>query len=275
MTSDDIKGLADAIKIATEKGFWEQASFIAVVISAATSAIALWFIRAQMKGGNDQLEVLTKQVNAMQAANATGTDELKIFGQQLQEMQATNLAVHQQMAVAEDRAAKELAINLMLTWEQRLQFQTQQVARLVEKLDHDQCKKLENGQAFHIKEEWSDLAELCMLEELLPLKKTEKGVLITGKALIHLRFTTVSYLNLIESVLTAWHQNVIDRDVIEDQFAFLRHDGENVLETFRTVSGIDYYPSITKFLKRLKEREDGSLPQPKDKSPLQNALSRP
>ncbi len=62
MTLDEINGLASAIKIATEKGFWEQASFIAVIISAAISAVALWFIRAQMKGGNDQLEVLTEQV---------------------------------------------------------------------------------------------------------------------------------------------------------------------------------------------------------------------
>ena len=253
MTPDEIKGLADAIKLATEKGMLEQASFIAVVISAAISAIALWFIRAQMKGGNDQLKILTDQVAAMQEANR---------------------ALHQQMAVAEDRAAKELAISLMLTWEQRLQFQTMQVARLVQKLDHDQCKKLDGGQEFYIKDEWRDLAELCIPEDFLPLKLTDKGILIAGKTLIYLRFATVSYLNLIEAILTSWHQNIIDRDVIEDQFAFLRNDGENVLETFRTISGIDYYPSISEFLRRLKKIEDSSLPRPKDETPLQSALRR-
>jgi hypothetical protein len=160
MTPDEIKGLADAIKLATEKGMLEQASFIAVVISAAISAIALWFIRAQMKGGNDQLKILTDQVAAMQEANR---------------------ALHQQMEVAEDRAAKELAINLMLTWEQRLQFQTMQVARLVQKLDHDQCKKLDGGQEFYIKDEWRDLAELCIPEDFLPLKLTDKGFSLQEK----------------------------------------------------------------------------------------------
>jgi hypothetical protein len=293
MTPDDINGLANAIKIATGKGFWEQASFIAVVISAAISAIALWFIRAQMKGGNDQvaaltqqvgamqaanvtsaeqLKVLTEQVTAMHAANVTGIEELKILEQQLAAMQATNVASYHQMRVAEDRAAKELAINLMLTWEQRLQFQTQTVARLVEKLDRDQCNKIEIGQEFFITEELKNLAELCMPEELLPLKQSEKGVLIAGKALIYLRFTTVSYLNLVESILTAWHQNIIDRAVMEDQFAFLRHDGENILEHFRIISGVDYYPSTSKFLNRLKEIEESRLPVAKEKSPLQAAL---
>jgi hypothetical protein len=294
MTPDDIKALADALKIASEKGFWEQASFIGVVVSAITSAIALLFIFFQMKGGNDQLRVLNQQVGAMQAANATsveqlqaltdqlaamqaanvtGTEELKILRQQLESMQKTNVQTYEQMQVAEDRAAKELAINLMLTWEQRLQFQTQQVARLVEKLDREQCVRLENGQEFYIREDLKDIAELCMPSDLLPLQQDAKGILISGKALIHLRFTTVSYLNLIESILTAWHQNVIDRAVIEDQFAFLRHDGEDVLETFREASGKDYYPSISRFLERLKQLEEERLPRAKDKTPLQAALA--
>jgi hypothetical protein len=112
-----------------------------------------------------------------------------------------------------------------------------------------------------------------MPEELLPLKQSERGILIAGKALIHLRFTTVSYLNLIESILTAWHQNIIDRAVIEDQFAFLRHDGEDVLENFRKVSGSDHYPSIARFLERLEDKfQKERVAKAKDQSPLQAAL---
>jgi hypothetical protein len=227
----------------------ESANFIAVMISAAVSCIALWFIRAQMKFSNQQLTVLSTQLGAMHEANR---------------------ALHQQMAADHDRKAKELAVNLLITWEQSLHFNTRQVSRLVHRFTEDQCRKLHNIQEFYIDNYLEELATLCFSGDLLPLTKNDKGICISGKLLMHLRFATVSYLNLIESILTAWHQDIVDRTVIEDQFAFLCDSGENALETFRKITG-DYYPSTTTFLLRLKEIQQQRVPPPRATTPLDTA----
>src|SRR5271156_2517957 len=214
------------------KDILENAHFIAIMISAAVSCVALWFIRAQMKSGNDQLGILSNQLRAMHDANQV---------------------LHQQMTADHDRAAKELAINLMLTWEKRLQFDTRQVSRLVHRLNEEQCQKLDNLQEFHVSGDLEELVSMCFPPDLQPLIKDVKGILIAGRQLRYLRYTAVAYLNLIESILSAWHQNIVDRKVIEDQFMFLYLEGENALETFRQIGGEDYYPSTMTFLLRLKQ----------------------
>lgn len=271
MTQAEIDGLAAAIRLATEKNLLEYGSFIAIIVSAVISTVALWFIFRQMLSGNEQLRALRDQLGVMQQANLTEAQELKVFGDQLAEMKDSNEALRQQMAADHDRSARALAITLMLHWQERVQFNTRQVASLVNKFDKPQCQALEHLQEFYVKPEDAPLLALCIPEDFPSLKTDDpKGILLSRSAVMKLRFTATSYLNLVESILTAWHQNIVDRDVIEDQFAFLDEDGENALEEYRKIGGIDFFPSTTLFLDRLRENKRHGLPK-QPPSPLNRA----
>ena len=54
-----------------------------------------------------------------------------------------------------------------------------------------------------------------------------------------LRMIAVRYLNLLETVATAWRHNVADRDIIEEEFRKIVVPKTNVfiLENYRKVSG--------------------------------------
>ena len=73
----------------------------------------------------------------------------------------------------------------------------------------------------------------------------------------------MEYLNTLESILAAWNSGIARRDIIEEQFQFLRTAGVD-LPKFRRAhydlrAKTDAFPSITNFL---------SAMQPKISKPL-------
>lgn len=70
-----------------------------------------------------------------------------------------------------------------------------------------------------------------------------------------LRWTIISYLNLLESILVAWHHEIVDKGIIEKQFAYIfsPENGYDGLENFRKAAGgAKSYPVIYKFIEHLK-----------------------
>lgn len=69
---------------------------------------------------------------------------------------------------------------------------------------------------------------------------------------------------MLESVMTAWNLNIVDRQEIEDQFQYLYNPerGWDVLESFREAAGgRNAYPNIEKFIQELKDRRSKERPE--------------
>jgi hypothetical protein len=238
----DKETLIWAIREATEKHGIELVSFWATSIAAPVSAVALFVIFRQMRAGDKQLELLG--------------DQLELLRKQID-------ATIKPAVTAHNQHLQEFAVKMMWEWETRVQFQTRQVSKLIHELEYEQCKRLDNLHDFDIDKEHGELVKLCFPEGYKLKTDAQGRIAISGDALNRLRFATISYLNILETILTAWDKNLADRDIIEEQFAFLIEDGENALETYRKVPGIkESFPSIAKFVARLKEKKKVTAPLP-------------
>lgn len=70
-----------------------------------------------------------------------------------------------------------------------------------------------------------------------------------------MRWEIVTYLNSLESILSAWRHNTADKEMIEEQFRYMvsPKDGHYILEKFREAAGGAHtYPSIDQFVSHLK-----------------------
>ncbi len=234
----DSETLIAAIHAASEKHGVEYVSLWATSISALVSAAALLVIFRQMRAGDKQLDLLASQIQAMVKPAAT--------------------ALEQQ--------TREFAVRMMWEWVTRVQFESRQVALLVHKLDFEQCKSLDALHDFTIGKEHQGRVQQCFPPGYL-LKTDDQGrIIISGDALNRLRFATIGYLNIIETILIAWDRNLADRRIIEEQFSFLIADGANALETYRGVPSVKgSYPSIERFVHALRQKSLPSPPSPSTK----------
>jgi hypothetical protein len=72
----------------------------------------------------------------------------------------------------------------------------------------------------------------------------------------------VSYLNSLEFTLVAWQYSVIDKEIIESQFAYLFRpsDGHEVLKYFRKAAGGgSAFPAIEIFTAHLSQKQRNLL----------------
>ncbi len=70
------------------------------------------------------------------------------------------------------------------------------------------------------------------------------------------RWEVVCYLNMLESILSAWHHGIADKKIIEEEFKYLidPKDNHGLLPKFRKVAG-DSYPAITAFANHLQKEK--------------------
>lgn len=74
---------------------------------------------------------------------------------------------------------------------------------------------------------------------------------------IWLRSMVIKYLNILEVIMYAWKANLVNKDVIEQEFSYLvksERDGSVVLKNFRDMLGQETMPGIYSFCEELSER---------------------
>lgn len=77
-----------------------------------------------------------------------------------------------------------------------------------------------------------------------------------------LRWEIVNYLNHLETILSAWHHNVADKKMIEEQLTYLVYlkDNHYLLESFRRAAGdAESYPCIKAFITHLTDEKAKSF----------------
>lgn len=150
---------------------------------------------------------------------------------------------------------REKAIELLLYWSNNLDKKLSLVRKYVEQLDKKQTEKLFNQEEI-VFDEKNRL--LCtQIKELLGIDNTGDSLRLTSAECAELRWTVFSYLNMLETILTAWRHRVADTDIIEEEFSYLVGVNRNkkILDEFiQAASGRCTYTSIEKFCNHLKEK---------------------
>jgi hypothetical protein len=154
-----------------------------------------------------------------------------------------------------ERSRRTEAINLLLFWSTSLNHKSSLARKYVEKLSKEQIKSLCEQEEVIFEEKDKGLCN--QIKELLNIGDNHDNCKLTRSESAELRFLNISYLNTLESILTAWRHMVVDTEIIEEQFSYLINfkKGYEILKDFRQEEGgRDTYPSIEKFCEHLESK---------------------
>lgn len=165
-----------------------------------------------------------------------------------------------QIKLDHERSRREAAINLMKYWNELAHdlLPSMHIRRMIEELDINQCEKLFLGKPVSINK-----CNISLIESFfssIPLVhnkelKIEDGSIHLDELQTHQVCTHFSlYMNVLEIVATAWRHNIVDREIIEDEFRkiFFKNQCDFRYACFIKASGI--YPSIHEFIDHAKNK---------------------
>ena len=179
--------------------------------------------------------------------------------------------MNEEMVNAHELARRQRANDLMMEWSKGISKHGSITRQFIEKLDKNQCNALANQEPFTISVALESFFSKCLVQatqaEDKDIIKNASGVIEVTKAQASiLRSGMVGYLNLLESILSARHYGIADRDMIKEQFAYLydEKEGHFMLNGYRQALGVKKLPSIHAFYLELKEDAEakgGGKPQ--------------
>ena len=154
---------------------------------------------------------------------------------------------------------RKKAIELIQFWSTNLSTKQSAARMLVEKLNFEQSKSLFNKEPFTIDVKHKDYLAMCLRasSNINSLIKNDR-IHLSIKEVIQIKEGVVDFLNLLESILSAWRHNVADRDIIKEEFHFLvlPEEGHYVLENFRKAAGVRATsPAIDEFFEHVKNEK--------------------
>ena len=172
-------------------------------------------------------------------------------------------STHRQNKNLHEEQRRQRTVDMMMTWSASLKRATSTAEKIVERFDKDQCRALYLEKPFKVDYETKQmLCSICGIvgteECQLCKNKTDDQYEVAGKQLLELRWHIISYLNTLETVLVAWQQGTVDREIVEHEFSYLYDDqkGWDVLSHFRTAAGgNNSYPVISEFCETLKNNQ--------------------
>jgi hypothetical protein len=167
------------------------------------------------------------------------------------------------------RLKEEFAVRLLNRWRDEQRPETVSVCWLVRKFSPEQCLILNDPQLRPIclkaTEEMKLHTQLAFSQKsgdfrVDTLVKDGK-IHIEEAYVFHLRFSVISWLDLLESVLTAWRLKVADQVIIKEAFYWMKSDAAN-LKNYRDAKnkreGFECFPSIAEFVSALEMEATGN-----------------
>lgn len=188
--------------------------------------------------------------------------------------------LYRQIKSEHEKGRREKAVELLLSWTLNVKPEANSAMKIVERFNKEQCVALQKEEQFSV-----DCILYSEIEAIVPSKmKTDleekdlksrcencngdkkaqcvHDIELTLKQVKKIRYLIISYLNLLESVLVAWQYAIADKEIIEQQFAFLVRpkESKNCLEDFRVACGSENsYPAIETFCRTLEEKRRNKL----------------
>jgi hypothetical protein len=188
------------------------------------------------------------------------TEQLRTSNEQLR-------TSHKELHDDHERSRRQLAVKLLQDWTTGLQFGMVTVLYLAMELSQDQCNAVAGLQPLSLDDntkyrdllkrvidlKWPRSAENEKEKEKITVDKGK--ITVDGECVVFIRTSIINYLNLLESILTAWRSNVASETILEEQFRCLLR--VNDLARFRTSMeninlGTNTYPSIAEFMQKLR-----------------------
>jgi hypothetical protein len=154
-----------------------------------------------------------------------------------------------------ERSRREKAVDLMLGWSRQLDRKSSITRKFAELLSEENLRCIFNQESFSLPgmpEKNEKLLAACLgLEDEKAKLQTVNGQIVVSESQSGMiRWQLISYLNSLESVISAWACNVADREIIQNEFEYLfSSDGSGqALAKFRVIAGGSAsYPYIELF----------------------------
>ncbi|MBN4063495.1 hypothetical protein JYT79_01805 [Cardiobacterium sp. AH-315-I02] len=153
-----------------------------------------------------------------------------------------------------ERSRRETAINLLVEWSTNLNRRGSIARKFAETLDFNQSKELFNENAIKIDIKNKHLILGCLpdtTDEKIKSWDDNKTIDLSENESAEIRWIIVSYLNTLETIMTAWRHNLADKQIISEQFSYLvsAKDGHAILKNFREAAGgRSSFPGIADFV---------------------------
>lgn len=172
-----------------------------------------------------------------------------------------------------ERSRREKAVDLLFLWTKNLDEYSSRARKFAENLSEENLKSIYSGEGFSFPKKYKEQYESCFSEgsqkgkerdEKTPTKTVEeKDVIdVDAKNSAYIRWRLIKYLNLLESILSAWAYKIADEDLIENQFSYLfeTEGSSKALKKFREIAGgVNSYPSIELFEREMQKRKEEKL----------------
>lgn len=193
--------------------------------------------------------------------------------------------LYKQITGEHEKARREKTLDMLMGWTTNLTPETNLAIKVVEKFDKDQCTQLYKMQTFDIdKQTFKEIKAIysnkrqndkcsyykkgkCSKYKKKHDKCTGEMISLEQYYLKKLRFSIIQYLNMLETILVGWQNNIVDREIIESQFSYLYDpaNNKNCLYDFRAAAGLESsYPCIDSFCIKL-EKNRKKVIKKKDK----------
>jgi len=206
--------------------------------TSSVSALGLFFVGWEAHQSSKQIALSVKQIDATY-------DQIKVDKQNTRDL----------IRIDNDRSRREKAVELMKYYTERFEvFGTSYLIRgMVSQLSRPECEKLIRGQSLVVSEQFAEIVDRFMLSQFGAAEligKTDTKLQLTERQVTAISRATIYYLNILETIASAWRHHIADRDILADEFrtVFVRNN-EFPLEEFRKVTGI--FPSIKEFATHL------------------------
>jgi hypothetical protein len=166
-------------------------------------------------------------------------------------------AVLMQIHLDHERSRRQAAVELMQYWTVQVQnlLPALHIRPVIEELNIAQCEKLLHGNSLTVDKRFLTGLEVFFSSLSLapnnPISVNDGFIDLNEFQCSHIRRHIIDYLNVLETVATAWRHNVVDRDIVEEEFSevFIKNKNTFRLETVLRASTI--YPSIKEFVEAL------------------------
>jgi hypothetical protein len=227
---------------------------IAKISEAPSVATEAWI-------SSSQVSAIASSVSAVAAIIALGG--IYFAWRQVKVMLKTLTSDH-------ERSRRITSIEMLHIWHERLSKKASSSRKLVEEFNFQQAKAVYKQEKIEIelrlKEKFFSIFPEAENDIHNPIEETASHFSVPEKYSALLRWELVTYLNTLETVLSAWNHNVADREMIEEQFEYFisPEDNHYMLQEFRTAAGgSSSYPCTEIFIEHLKSKR--SLKSGKEK----------
>ena len=163
-----------------------------------------------------------------------------------------------QVKADHDKSRREYSARLIWDWTTNIRKNTKATTKLINLLDKTECAAIFNQNAFKLDCQHEPLLRAVLSGTELTFKTTENGSIVIDEAISsYMRSMVTNYLNLLESVFVAWHHNVGDKDIIDEQFRFMISPEGNTIflkDYLVAAGGTKNYPMIYEYIAHLNDK---------------------